>query len=215
MFEAVDLYCERLSAGLWAEPLNAASNVSFFIAGVFAVRLSLARGGLGAAPAALIALLFAIGLGSTLFHTIARTWAVLADVLPILIFQCVFIATYVGAVARTRTRAVVIFVVLFLASQLVFAWLAETGWLNGSLSYAPALLFLLALGGYHWWSGKSAPVSLAAAAGLFLVSLFFRTADAGVCEFIPTGTHFIWHLFNGGVLYLSLLGLLKNIGKTR
>jgi len=28
----MDLYCERLGPGLWAEPINASSNLTFFIA---------------------------------------------------------------------------------------------------------------------------------------------------------------------------------------
>ena len=30
--EPLNLYCERLGPGLWAEPLNAVSNAAFFIA---------------------------------------------------------------------------------------------------------------------------------------------------------------------------------------
>jgi hypothetical protein len=30
--QAVDIYCERLGPGLWAEPLNAVTNVAFFVA---------------------------------------------------------------------------------------------------------------------------------------------------------------------------------------
>ncbi len=32
-FVAIDLYCERTDPGFWAEPLNALSNIVFFIAG--------------------------------------------------------------------------------------------------------------------------------------------------------------------------------------
>ena len=35
----IDLYCERTAPGLWEEPINALTNLSFFVAAWFAWRL--------------------------------------------------------------------------------------------------------------------------------------------------------------------------------
>lgn len=43
------------------------------------------------------------------------------------------------------------------------------------------------------------------------MSLFFRTIDMAVCESIPIGTHFLWHLLNGVLVYLAAYSLLMNI----
>jgi hypothetical protein len=40
------------------------------------------------------------------------------------------------------------------------------------------------------------------AAGVLLLSLTFRTLDLAICERFAVGTHFLWHLLNGLVLYL-------------
>ena len=40
MFEAVDLYCERLGPGLWAEPINAITNAAFLIIAYFVWQLA-------------------------------------------------------------------------------------------------------------------------------------------------------------------------------
>jgi hypothetical protein len=40
--------------------------------------------------------------------------------------------------------------------------------------------------------------------GIFSLSLVLRTVDAAICPAFPLGTHFIWHLLNGLVLYLGM-----------
>ena len=82
----IDIYCERLEPGLWAEPVNAITNIAFFIAAFFALRLAKKENALNWRSGLLIALIFAMGVGSTLFHTFAVTWAMLSDVLPILFY---------------------------------------------------------------------------------------------------------------------------------
>jgi hypothetical protein len=42
---------------------------------------------------------------------------------------------------------------------------------------------------------------MAAAAGVFMVSLTARTIDRNVCSVWPWGTHFVWHVLNAWVLY--------------
>jgi len=81
--------------------------------------------------------------------------------------------------------------------------------LGGSLTYAPALATLLALGIYHWMSRKPGPLLLIAAAGVFAVSLSFRTIDESACPLLPVGTHFLWHLLNPLVLYLCVRALIE------
>ncbi len=76
--------------------------------------------------------------------------------------------------------------------------------LNGSLRYAPAFLLLLAMGFHHYLRGKKERGLLLAAAGVFSLSLVFRTIDNGICPYFAPGTHFLWHLLNSVVLYLLL-----------
>lgn len=45
------------------------------------------------------------------------------------------------------------------------------------------------------------------ALAFFSASLFCRILDAHICPHFPTGTHFLWHIFNGGCLYYAMKGL--------
>jgi hypothetical protein len=86
MFEVVDLYCERLGPGLWAEPLNALTNASFLVAAWFSWRMAARQQRLTSGVWLLIGLMIAIAIGSGFFHTFATNWARILDVVPILIF---------------------------------------------------------------------------------------------------------------------------------
>ena len=89
-FEAIDNYCERTDASLWAEPLNAFSNLAFiaaFVAGLWCYRRYRQETGRQRWEfILLLALLCGIGVGSFLFHTFATRWALVADVGPITLF---------------------------------------------------------------------------------------------------------------------------------
>jgi hypothetical protein len=116
---------------------------------------------------------------------------------------------YGRRVIRISTGNLVAVVVIFLVSAYFGRQFPNL--YNGSLIYAPALMLLIALGIYHYRHARSHRFLLLWAAGVFLLSLFFRTIDMAVCEYIPFGTHFLWHLFNGVLVYLAALGLLLNL----
>ncbi|QVL52829.1 MAG: ceramidase domain-containing protein [Cyanobium sp. M30B3] len=198
----LDLYCERLGPGLLAEPLNAITNGAFLVA---AWRLAnLARGDRGVL--ALAALALAIGVGSGLFHTFATGWALAADVLPILLFQLLFLLLYlrrqVGLGAAPAAGLCLAFLLACLAGR------GFPGMLNGSLAYAPTLA-VLALLAWHQLRQQHSELLLAAT-GLFSLSLLLRSVDNALCPLFPIGTHLFWHLLNAAVLVLSGRALLAS-----
>lgn len=206
----LDLYCERLGPGFWAEPLNAVSNAAFLVSAWLQWRLARSRpGGVSGRAGLLIALVAAIGVGSFLFHTLALYWAMLADVIPIFIYQLVFLVVYLQGVTRLRPLQVMGWVGLFLLASVGFGSLPQA-WLNGSLSYAPALLFVAGLGVHHLRSGRHAPWSMLIAAGAFVLALTFRCVDMAVCPGFPWGTHYAWHTLNAVVLYASTRAFVLN-----
>ena len=69
------VYCERLGPGLLAEPLNALSNLAFFLAAWAAWSVARRGGALDSGIAVLVGLIATIGIGSTLFHTFSTPWA--------------------------------------------------------------------------------------------------------------------------------------------
>jgi hypothetical protein len=205
----IDLYCERLGPGLWAEPLNAATNLSFLIAACVVWRLAEQRPSLSPDVWLLIGLIAAIGTGSGLFHTFAATWSMILDVVPILLFQLLYVWVYCRRIVEMRFGYSAGLLVIYM----VFAHLGRQfpHLLNGSIIYAPAVVALLVLGLYHCVTRKEKRFVMLSASGIFFISLISRTVDAGICPYFQIGTHFLWHIFNSVVLYLSMKALLFNL----
>ena len=49
----------------------------------------------------------------------------------------------------------------------------------------------------------------ALAAAVFTLSLILRIIDLAICNALPLGTHFLWHICNAIVLYLALRGAIE------
>lgn len=209
----IDLYCERVGAGLWAEPVNALTNLSFLVAAIASWRLAKQMRMLKPGTWLMIGLITAIGVGSTLFHTHATRWAMLLDVIPIALYQLSYLWLYAREVMRLSKRQTVLILVVFVAAWPAFGQFPDT--LNGSLAYAPALVLLLAFGVYHFLKLRTGATLLLWACAVFLTSLTFRSIDLVVCAQIPLGSHFLWHLLNGVLLYLTTCALLLGAAERR
>lgn len=205
----IDLYCERTGPGLLAEPVNAVTNLAFLLAALASWRLASRRGVLSPDIWLLTGLMAAIGIGSGLFHTFATGWSRALDVLPILLFQVAYLWVYGRRIIGMGTGWLVTAATILVAAGMFGRQFPEL--LNGSLIYAPAVVLLLSLGTYHYRHAAVQPVLLLQATGVFLLSLTMRTTDQAVCPYLPLGTHFFWHLFNGLLVYLIVRGLLVNL----
>jgi Ceramidase len=216
-------YCERGSdPAFWAEPLNTISNAAFFVAAAMALVTSNRSLTPRYDPAELflIATVFVIGVGSFLFHTTAARWAAIADAGPIAVFMLVYLGYALRRFVGLEPIGVVIGIAVFLAA-LVGARLIPCGGgacLNGSLGYTPALAALVIVGGALTTKRHSAGPVLLLAAGVFAVSLVFRTIDLTVCARTlvrpgwNTGTHALWHLLNAAMIYLLLRAAIRHGG---
>lgn len=209
----LDAYCERTGPGFWNEPLNALTNLAFIVAGVSALRQWRAK------PYAwrdgwdlllLIALLFAIAIGSALWHTVATRWAMYADEIPILLFINVFLLAFLVRIARLRWPGTLLFFALFHLLNRGVGAVFPRDFLNGSIFYGPAWASLIVMAAFLAVRQHPAARAFAVAAGIFTVSLVFRTIDAAICPAVPVGTHFLWHLCNATMLYLLLAALIRN-----
>ena len=205
----IDLYCERLGPGIWAEPINALTNLAFVGAAFAAWRLTNQCRSMSVETGLLIGLMVAIGIGSGLFHTIATSWARVLDVLPILLFQIAYLWIYGSRIIMMRTDHLAGLVLLFLIAAYIGRQFPHL--LNGSFIYLPAFILLLGLGLYHYHHAQAEPKLLLWATAIFSVSLFMRSIDMAVCKYLPVGTHFFWHLFNSLLVYLAFRGLLMNL----
>lgn len=202
-------YCERIDGGFWAEPLNAVTNAAFLVAALAGFWFWRRQGGRDTVTLVLIGLVFAIGMGSYLFHTIPNRWTLLADVVPIQLFAFGYFAFALrrflrlsGAITVAGTLA---FLGLALGLSAVGRMVLPAG-MAGSASYAAFLLALIgvALAMTRVPTLRDQSRLLALAAGTFAVSLTMRSIDGLLCGSLPLGTHWLWHLLNALVLYLLL-----------
>jgi hypothetical protein len=175
--------------------------------------MALRAGRLDGPVAWLVALTFAVGVGSFLFHTFATAWAAMADTSPITLFILSYFAIAMNRFAGLRWGLSLLLMLAFLAAMIALsavlrATLAPI--VGGSTSYAPALLAMLGVG--LWLAARGHPAGrwLVAAAGIFAVSLAFRVLDRPLCAAWPAGTHFLWHVLNGVVLGTLLVALVRH-----
>jgi uncharacterized integral membrane protein len=213
--DQVFAYCERGSdPAFWGEPLNAISNLAFVIAAALALfswqRIRRANG--SDAELVLILIVFAIGIGSFLFHTFATRWARIADTAPIGIFMIAYLGFAIRRFLDAGWFTVAAGILMFLLAA-VFAGgirCRDEYCFNGSLGYAPALLAILVVGVMLGLQRHPAARQLLGAGAVFALSLIFRSLDMSLCPRTliqpgwRAGTHALWHILNAAVLYILL-----------
>lgn len=211
-----DLYCERLEPGLWAEPLNALSNLGFIAAGLWLWWRSTRRTN-GSAPdfalRILAILIVLIGLGSSSFHTFAVVWAEVLDILFIALFICAFVIVYAHHVLRAPWRwAWLAAGAFWVFGKLVTAPFDPASF-NGSVSYFPALAGIALMGVVVALRKMPGAGMFGLAALVFLISISLRSVDPAWCRTWPYGTHWAWHLLNALTLTLSAIALERSVPK--
>lgn len=206
---AIDAYCERTDASYWSEPVNALTNLAFIVAALIMWRRTKGAGRV------LSVVLFLIGVGSWLFHTHATAWSAAAD--------SAFIVIYV-------------FVYIFLANRDYLGWRVWAAAL-GSAAYIPytaaltplfeALPFF-AISSFYWplplliyayalflrTRYPDTAAGLAIGATVLCVSLVFRSLDEVVCDAVPIGTHFMWHVLNAVMLGWMIAVWQRHVART-
>ena len=194
---SIDAYCERTDPSYWSEPINAVTNLAFILAALVMWRRCQGLGwGQG-----LAAILFAIGIGSYLFHTHATPWAAALDTTPVLFFSLLYIflanrdfwgwawwAAALGALAYIPYSVALTPVF----GALPFFEISSFYWPLPTLIFAYALLLRNRV--------PETARNLAVGATILCLSLTARSLDEPLCAAIPFGTHFLWHILNAIML---------------
>jgi hypothetical protein len=216
IFGSIDLYCERIDAHFWAEPVNALTNLAFVFAGVWAV-MAARREKAGGFVEVLGWWVVAVGVGSFLFHTFANRLTIWMDIVPIVTLVVVFSFFALHRFAGYGKPAAAAILAGFLVVSGLLTWMVPD-WLriasNGTTGYLPAFLAMLVFGVLCLWRGSPAGWYLLAAGGIFVLSATGRMVDPIVCDAFPLGTHFLWHVLNGAMLWVALAAAVR-YGKPR
>ena len=193
----IDIYCERLDIGIWAEPINAVTNATFILAAIFMwLRCkNLVEGRI------LSFILFSIGCGSFLFHTFAQTWAAILDVTAILIFILTYIFLANRRFLAWSKMVSLIGVILFFPYQLLLASiLSNIQFFGSSVQYIPVAILIFIYSGLLRKSEPNLSRGLFIGASILCLSIIFRTIDEPFCSISLVGTHFVWHILNAIML---------------
>ena len=212
LFATLDIYCERTEAGLWAEPVNALTNLLILGGGFFGLAQVRSRQA-GIYAEILCWWVVAIGLGSFLFHTTAIELTKWADIIPIATFtlaMAIFcLRRFAGLSApKTAVYFVSYFAVISLVTWLIPTWVSEAT--NGTMAYLPALAGFAFFGLLALAYGSRAGWYCIACAAILFVAFFFRAADQDLCNRFPLGTHFLWHILIALMLGVILIAVAKH-----
>lgn len=212
-FAAVDIYCERINSGVWQEPINTLTNLAFLLAGLFAWQYYKQHIA-GTAYSSRFMSVWAfwpvmIGAGSALFHLFGQRWAGLADVVPIMLFQLMTLWIYQTQLLHYRRIAAAGGIVAFILLSGAMRHVPLPSILAVSSMYLSSAFVIGIFAVLAWRIHKKLAGYLCVACALFIASLLFRGADQAMCAFTGgVGTHFLWHILNGGVVYILIIGLL-------
>ncbi|MCF6198036.1 MAG: hypothetical protein L3J67_01345 [Hyphomicrobiaceae bacterium] len=232
--QTVWLYCERgTGSGLFAEPVNALSAMSFLLAGAAALWIYRTEPFLQKSTdhLLLIGLTFLTGLGSLAFHLLATQASELAHLLPFVLLMFVYFSMALNRFLELPAGAAafisISYLIMTIAGLTMSCPLADaalqpqwsirfggaTSCFNGTAGYVPTLIMLAGLSFWLHRRGHQAARSMMLATGLFLAALFFHAIDHLFClqtflfvHFI--GTHWIWHILNGVATFYLLRALM-------
>ena len=190
-------YCERTSSDILGEPINFFTNLFFII---FSVLLLFNKSILNKKYALLI---FLIGVGSMLFHSIPNRLTGFLDIFFIISFIFYYIFTlYIKLNIKKYISAIIS--IVFIVICFVFGIFSKNTLLGSSAFYLPIIFHMLFLYLYFLNNKKIYMYHnlFLFILVLFSFSLLLRSVDLYLCNLFFIGTHFLWHILNALVLYL-------------
>lgn len=208
MHSALPIYCETALNTLGtfpAEPVNTITSFAPVIFGIFALWF-LARNKHTDKVAYTLAVLTVLtGLGSVAWHAMRTELTLFIDWFPgaIYFLTVVFFWTYYAA-GRNLS-------LILLLSFSVLAFLVPFPVIQEYRLIIIAVMVLIAAGlvAATWYRRQDAIKPALWMVGAAFVAVTLRTLDLSVCDAIPIGTHFFWHIFLGLAAYAGVRMVLR------
>lgn len=214
-----EAFCERRSLSLLDEPLNQATNLVFLLTCALLVRRVIQLRAEGHAvpfsAQALIATVGAVAVSSIAFHMSALHWAGVSDAMAVRLFALGFAACYLRWLLDWPWLRALLVLPLLLTPALLVPGSSPLSGLYGAAPLLPGALGLVGCSAVLALRGDPAWRVLAAAAASFSVAMVFHRADQPLCGMLPTGTHFLWHVFSGLAAYLMTRVVLERAARAR
>lgn len=206
------IYCERgLSSNFWSEPINALTNIAFPIAGFLAHRVLKKKGIKSRELLIMPWFLSLVGLGSFIYHTARNSITLIFDALPIYLFILYALFLTLRELFESRSKALIILIGFFLLEVALSIYVPRE-FLNGSIRHLAAIAFISVLGVLLFRKyGQEISLPIISVIVLYGFAILFRSIDMAICNIIPTGTHFLWHVLAAFAGYnaIRLLAIMK------
>jgi|TARA_Y100000294_G_C8538677_1_gene330207 hypothetical protein len=210
MPRAMPIYCETSLNPLGSfpfEPINTGTSLAPVLFGALALMYLLRRGESSRVAYILAILTILTGLGSIAWHALRTDLTLLLDALPgvVYVMAIVFFWFYfLGA----RYWGLVVLAGFIAATVLIPSELRLIKPLVGVLVLVAIAVGLLIA---TWYRRRPAFKFALPMIGAGIIAVTLRGLDLRVCETIPFGTHFFWHIFLGIAAYagVRMIVLLK------
>lgn len=197
------VYCETALnplATFPAEPVNTITSFVPAILGLLALVFLIRNQHKNPVAYTLAVLTILTGLGSVAWHSMRTELTLWIDWLPGAIYFMVFVFFW-SYYAASRYLSVALGLLL-----LVLVFFVPFPVIQQYRLMIPAALLLIAFGLVFatWYRRRAAfgwALGMVAAA---IVAITLRTLDLYVCDIIPVGTHFFWHIFLGMAAYAGV-----------
>lgn len=205
-------YCERVDPGWFAEPLNTMAALAFVLAAVQLWRHGGESGLSWKHERRVLALLVGgIGLTSIAVHTTGYAVWFWLDILLYAAFMLAFWDGFLRHVWGLSgwTRAGIWFLSLVVVASILS--ILPLGNLAGALLFAPLVLLIVTGVGLCRTTDRRLARDFLLAGALLVVGLMLRVLDDPLCDWLVVGTHWLWHLFAAGVLFVLVDGLGRHL----
>lgn len=123
------------------------------------------------------------------------------DTLTILVFILVYLyfATR-DFLGHGRLLSLIVTLAFFPYVALTVPIFSQLQWLGSSAAYAPVALLIGIYAALLWSLAPATARGMLIGAILLSFSIGFRALDLPLCEALPIGTHFLWHIMNAVML---------------
>lgn len=208
----LDSYCERAGdPSAFAEPLNFITNGFFILAAIIVLRALRQHAGAGKHSDLWLlgVFLFAIGVGSGLWHWRPNGTTLLMDVIPITFFMNLYLLSALRRLFALSWVRVFGWWGLYVVLTVLGQRYLPPELLHGTVMYLPTYAVMVALTVGLYRRNAALGKVFASITLVWTLSLVARTIDLEICTSLSIGTHFIWHTLNAWVLWRLLMLLIR------
>lgn len=202
-----NIYCERQTQSLVAEPVNVLSNIAFFVSAILIYQLLNRNSTKDKKYWLMFLLIILVGIGSSLWHLLRNPYTLVLDALPIYLFMAIFLYGILNNLIGNKKTALYLTIGFTLLQVFMFL-IVPRDFINGSIIHVVNgigfIIFIV------WFSKNYRHVyrSLIVVFLLYVLAVTFRSIDNLVCTSLIIGTHFLWHLFVALTAYFAVKTLL-------